>query len=153
MILLLAPGPIKYSFVKTGVEYFLKLLSRWVKIKGEFPRLKGSFPNKESRLLAEENLLSKFIPQEAFLVILDEQGQSLDTQGFSLLLKELLLQKKTIVFLIGGPEGISTSPKKKATLTLKLSDLTLNHERALLILAEALFRAISLLKGHPYHRN
>ncbi len=152
MILLLAPGPLKYSFVKEGIEYFLERLSKWIKVSASFPKLKGSFAEKRERLLAEEALLSKHISSHTFLIVLDERGRSFNTQEFSQVLDKLLSTQKSLTFLVGGPEGVSEALKAKGHLLLKLSDFTLNHEIALLVLAEALYRALSLLKGHPYHR-
>lgn len=152
MIYLLAPGPLKYPFVIEGVNYFLKGLSKWVKVKAFFPKVRGGFFRKEERLKAEEEVLSKHLPERTYLVILDERGEAFTTQNFAEFLENLLSTQKSITFLIGGPEGISENFKKKAQKLLKISDFTLNHEISILVLSEALYRAISLLKGHPYHR-
>lgn len=152
MIYILAPGPLKYPFVKEGINYYLKGVSKWVKVSVLFPKVKGSFSAKEERLKAEEEALLKHLPEKTFLIVLDERGEGLTTQDFSKFLEKLFSREKSITFLIGGPEGVSENLKKKAHKLLKISDFTLNHELALLVLSEALYRAISLLKGHPYHR-
>lgn len=152
MIYLIAPGPLKYPFVKEGVSYFLKGLSKWIKVEGIFPRLKGAYSSKEERLSAEKELMIKHLPQNSYLIVLDERGRAFNTTSFTELLNSLQGQWRNITFLIGGPEGVSEELKKRAHLTLRLSDLTLNHEIALLVLVEALYRAFSIIKGHPYHR-
>ncbi|MFN4196659.1 MAG: 23S rRNA (pseudouridine(1915)-N(3))-methyltransferase RlmH [Caldimicrobium sp.] len=152
LIHLLAPGPLNYSFVKEGVQYYLDLIKKWVKVEGHFPKVKGRFLTKEERLRDEAEVLMKFIPKKAFVIVLDEKGESLNTRKFSELLKKELEEKKEVVFIIGGPEGLAEDLKKRANFLLKLSDFTLNHEITLLVLVEAIFRALSLMKGHPYHR-
>lgn len=57
-----------------------------------------------------------------------------------------------MAFLIGGPDGLDANLKREARETLRLSGLTLPHGMVRVMLAEALYRATSLLKGHPYHR-
>jgi 23S rRNA (pseudouridine1915-N3)-methyltransferase len=152
VIYILAPGPLKYPFVKEGLDYYLKGLTKWIKVEAFFPKVKGSFSTREERLKAEEETLLKNLPEKTFLIILDERREGFTTKEFSEFLERLLSREKSITFLIGGPEGISENLKRKAHKSLKISDFTLNHELALLVLSEALYRAISLLKGHPYHR-
>lgn len=153
MILLLAPGPLKYDFVKEGLNHYLKLTSKWLKVETRFPQIRGTFSSREERISAESRIMEGLIPKGSFLIILDEKGESLRTKEFANLVERQLSLGKKITFLVGGPEGISDELKKSADFLWKLSDLTLNHELVLLIIAEALFRAISILKGHPYHRD
>lgn len=153
MLLILAPGPLKHSFVKEGLEYYLKLLSRWLKIETKFPQIKSSFSSKKERLRVEAHILLNHVPRGGFLVVLDERGESLSTRDFAGLIERQLIYGKKITFLIGGPEGLSQELRESADFVWKLSDLTLNHELVLLIVAEALYRAVSIIKGHPYHRD
>lgn len=59
---------------------------------------------------------------------------------------------RDVAFVIGGPDGLAPSIKSSADDTLRLSSLTLPHAMVRVILAEALYRAVSVIKGHPYHR-
>ena len=61
-------------------------------------------------------------------------------------------QGDDVAFIIGGPDGLEPTLKRQADETFRLSSLTLPHALARVVLAEALYRAASLLKGHPYHR-
>jgi len=85
-------------------------------------------------------------PKSSYVVVLDERGKDLTTAQFSTLLK------KETSFLIGGADGLSQAAKEKAQLLLRLSALTLPHALAQVILLEQLYRAASILTGHPYHR-
>jgi len=95
---------------------------------------------------AKKSRLKSVLPKNARLVALDERGKDLDTRAFS-----KLLQEET-VFLIGGPDGLDESAKKEAALVVRLSSLTLPHALAQVLLLEQLYRAATLLAGHPYHR-
>ena len=86
------------------------------------------------------------IPKGARLVVLDERGKDLTTVQFS-----KLLQQET-AFIIGGADGLDQPIKAAADLQLRLSSLTLPHALAQVVLMEQLYRAATLLTGHPYHR-
>lgn len=86
------------------------------------------------------------LPAGARLIALDERGKDLTTLQFAALLRE------PTTFLIGGPDGLDPVIKKEASLLLRLSALTLPHALAQVVLCEQLYRAASLLGGHPYHR-
>ena len=90
--------------------------------------------------------LSLKIPQQARLVALDERGKDLTTRQFAALLAE------PTAFVIGGADGLDPAIKKRASLLLRLSALTLPHALAQVVLCEQIYRAATLLKGHPYHR-
>ena len=80
------------------------------------------------------------------MVALDERGKDLSTEQFA-----RLLQQET-AFVIGGPDGLDDKVKKDAALLLRLSSLTLPHALAQVVLLEQIYRAATLLTGHPYHR-
>ena len=94
-----------------------------------------------------ERVSVKKIPQgrEAWIV-LDEKGQSMTTTQFATLLKA------EATFLIGGADGLPDEVKRDARLLLRLSALTLPHALAQVVLLEQLYRAATILTGHPYHR-
>ena len=79
-------------------------------------------------------------------MVLDEKGRDFTTIQFAALLKS------ETVFVIGGADGLDEAVKKKADLLLRLSSLTLPHALAQVVLLEQLYRAATLLVGHPYHR-
>jgi len=91
--------------------------------------------------------IRKEIPAGTRLVALDERGKDLTTKQFAALLGE------PTTFVIGGADGLDPALKKGAALLLRLSALTLPHALAQVVLVEQLYRAATLLTGHPYHRN
>ena len=86
------------------------------------------------------------IPKNARLVGLDERGKDLTTKQFAALLGE------PTAFVIGGADGLDPALRKEAALLLRLSALTLPHALAQVVLCEQIYRAATLLTGHPYHR-
>jgi len=86
------------------------------------------------------------IPEKTRLVALDERGKDLTTKQFAALLGE------PTSFVIGGADGLDPAIKQRAKLLLRLSALTLPHALAQVILCEQIYRAATLLTGHPYHR-
>jgi 23S rRNA (pseudouridine1915-N3)-methyltransferase len=86
------------------------------------------------------------VPKGSRVVALDERGKDLTTSEFA-----QLLNRET-VFVIGGADGLDESVRKDAALLLRLSSLTLPHALAQVVLLEQIYRAATLLTGHPYHR-
>lgn len=86
------------------------------------------------------------LPRNARLVALDERGKNVSTREFAELLKI------EAAFVIGGADGLPEEIKNEAALTLRLSSMTLPHALAQVVLIEQIYRAASILTGHPYHR-
>ena len=86
------------------------------------------------------------VPRKVRTVALDERGKDLTTLQFAELLK------KETAFVIGGADGLDAEVKENAFMLLRLSSLTLPHALAQVVLLEQIYRAASVLTGHPYHR-
>jgi 23S rRNA (pseudouridine1915-N3)-methyltransferase len=85
-------------------------------------------------------------------VVLDERGERRSSAQLAERLRSWLGDGRDVALVIGGPDGLAATLKGSADETLRLSDLTLPHAFARVLLAEALYRAWSLTAGHPYHR-
>lgn len=92
------------------------------------------------------------VPDGTYVVALDVLGKPLDTAALSRWWAKRLQDGRDLAFLIGGPDGLAPACLARADEKLSLSALTLPHGLARVVLAEAMYRAASLLKGHPYHR-
>ena len=88
----------------------------------------------------------------ARVVALDEQGEAVSTAGLAGKLKDWQLQGQDVALVIGGPDGLEPAFKRAAHEHIRLSDLTLPHALARVLLLEQLYRAWSINSGHPYHR-
>lgn len=98
-------------------------------------------------------LLSK-IPDDAAIVALDEKGKVLSSTQFANLVGELRDSGvAAVVVVIGGPDGLGSELRQKAGQALSLGAMTLPHGLARVVLAEQLYRAATILAGHPYHRS
>ena len=98
-----------------------------------------------------EALLAKIQPGEQ-VVLLDEKGRQATSAELARKLSDWQADGRDVCFIIGGPDGVSDDCRKRAGSVWSLSKLTLPHGLARVTFAEALYRAWSLLVGHPYHR-
>jgi 23S rRNA (pseudouridine1915-N3)-methyltransferase len=103
-------------------------------------------------LAAEAQRLQAGCPKAARRVVLDERGTALGTAQLAARLHAWRGDGRDVAFMVGGPDGLDDAVKAGADETLRLSDLTLPHALVRVLLAEALYRAWTLLLGHPYHR-
>ena len=148
-------GRIKAPYARDGCADFLKRLGRYFKVEHievrDVRRGRGGSPDEWKR--TEAAALLKHVPRGALLLVLDESGRQWSSQG----LARWIDQKKnasvsSIAFVLGGPDGLHESVLARADRIWSLGLLTLPHELARLVLAEQLYRAGSVLAGHPYHR-
>ena len=115
------------------------------------PRAEGKPPQK--LMAAEAARIMQRLPRGALVVALDERGKDHDTRQFAQKLRTWLDDAATVAFVIGGADGLDAEFKRRASLCMRLSSLTLPHALAQVMLCEQLYRAASLLGGHPYHRD
>lgn len=92
------------------------------------------------------------IPQGAYVVAMQVGGRSLSSEQLAQFLQTRARDGRDVVFCIGGPEGLAPEVDARADFKWSLSALTLPHALARVVLAEALYRAVMIIKGHPYHR-
>jgi 23S rRNA (pseudouridine1915-N3)-methyltransferase len=92
------------------------------------------------------------IPADAHVVALAEQGRALSTKDLAAKLERWAERGAPVALLLGGPDGLGAEALARATERWSLSPLTLPHGLARVVVAEALYRAWSLLQNHPYHR-
>lgn len=93
------------------------------------------------------------MPSPGLVVALDEGGHTWDSQGFARWLADRRDEGvPEVAFIIGGPDGLDPSVRKRANKIWSLGRITLPHEMARLVLAEQLYRAGMILAGAPYHR-
>ena len=101
---------------------------------------------------AERTRIEAAIPRGARIVALDERGTSLATVALAEKLKAWQLGADDVALVIGGPDGLDPSFRQAAHERIRLSDLTLPHAMARVLLIEQLYRAWSINASHPYHR-
>ncbi len=145
-IRLIVAGKPALAYAKAGVDEYLKRLSRYGSY--ELVTVKAGTSDEVSTRLLERS-------EGCFRIAMDERGEAMNTRAFSSKLAALADRGdvKMVAFLIGAADGHSESLRASADLLLALSSLTMQHELALLVLLEQLYRAESLRSGSPYHRD
>lgn len=101
---------------------------------------------------AEGRQLLRRVPDAALLLALDEHGEQWSSMELAEQLRRWLDRHPQVVILIGGPDGLSAACRERADRLWSLSRLTLPHGLVRVLLVEQLYRAWSILQGHPYHR-
>ena len=106
----------------------------------------------EKRVIEESIALANLIPDDAVVVILDEHGESHGSAAFAGLLQRWQQDGRTAMFIVGGPDGLTAALRDKADLTLAFGNATWPHQLVRIMLLEQVYRAVTILSGHPYHR-
>ena len=105
------------------------------------------------RRRSESARLLAAIPPRGFTVVLDERGQPMDSLKFAKWLERLTIdQPHGVNFVMGGDAGLDDAVKQRAQKLLKLSDMTLPHQLARVLLLEQIYRACTLMRNIPYHK-
>lgn len=106
----------------------------------------------ETLYAAERARIEAAIPRGSRIVVLDERGTALTTMALADKLKAWQLESDDVALVIGGPDGLEPAFRQAAHERIRLSDLTLPHAFARVLLIEQLYRAWSINANHPYHR-
>jgi 23S rRNA (pseudouridine1915-N3)-methyltransferase len=105
------------------------------------------------RMIEESIALANIFPERAVIVMLDERGKNLDSRAFAAQLGRWRDDgRQDAVFVIGGDDGLMPTLREKATMTLALGAATWPHQLVRGMLLEQIYRGLSILSGHPYHR-
>ena len=104
------------------------------------------------RMLEESIALANVIPGDAATVLLDPRGEALDSGAFTKRLRGWNDGGRDVAFVIGGPDGLAPTLSDQAALHLAFGALTWPHQLVRIMLLEQIYRATTILSGHPYHR-
>ncbi len=117
----------------------------------EFPESQASSP--AARMAEEARLVTAALPARGFNVVLDERGEAMASEPFAGLLRRHIDGGTTdLAFLIGGPDGHSPLIRGEAGLMMSFGPMTWPHRLVRVMLFEQLYRALTIITGHPYHR-
>jgi 23S rRNA (pseudouridine1915-N3)-methyltransferase len=136
------PGKDKFPAIQSLTAEYLKRLSRYI------PAESQELPN-EAALFKQLDKTARTAP---VLVLLDSRGKQLSSEELAQFIDEHQSRgTQQLLFAVGGPDGFSDEARRAASFQLSLGKMTLPHELARVILLEQLYRAFTILKGHPYH--
>jgi 23S rRNA (pseudouridine1915-N3)-methyltransferase len=142
------------SWVNQGVKEYSKRFPPEIKLQlNEIqPVKRGKSANTEKILKQEAERIGTAIPKGSHVIVLDEHGMKQRTTTLANNMEAWMQEGKNIVFVIGGADGIYEELKNSANESWSLSDFTLPHGLARVLLIEQLYRAWTVIKQHPYHR-
>jgi len=140
-----AVGRPKLAHAREGIAEYLTRVRCFAPV--EIEQVKASHPLKEG-----EDLLGR--SRECFRLVLDERGKSFTSREFAAEVQRIEGHpRKTCALLVGGADGLSESVRREADRLWSLSSLTFQHEMALMVALEQIYRAHTILSGLPYHRD
>lgn len=151
---LLVIGKTDAGYIREGIEEYEKRLQRYVTYEMKIlPDVKNAKnltealqKEKEGEMILEE------IPATDWVILLDEKGKEFTSLEFAEFLKQKMVRSlKKIVFVVGGPYGFSEQVYQRANDKISLSKMTFSHQMVRMIFAEQIYRAMTILKGEPYH--
>ena len=153
-IRLLTIGKTDNKALQTLIDDYTKRLSFYVKFDLEIiPDIKNVKNLSEAQQKEKEGelILSKITPTD-HLILLDENGKTFSSVGFSdFLQKKMNAGTKTLVFVIGGPYGFSETVYQKAQGKVSLSEMTFSHQMVRLFVIEQIYRGFTISRNEPYH--
>ena len=107
----------------------------------------------QRRMLEESIAIANIIPDKAVTVILDERGESMNSASFAGRLQGWRSEDRpAVIFIVGGSDGLATSLRENAHLRLAFGTATWPHQLVRIMLLEQIYRAVTIISGHPYHR-
>ena len=153
-IRLITIGKTDNKSLQSLIDDYTKRLSFYVKFDLEIiPDIKNVKNLSEAQQKEKEGelILSKITPTD-HLILLDENGKTFSSVGFSdFLQKKMNAGTKTLVFVIGGPYGFSETVYQKAQGKVSLSEMTFSHQMVRLFVIEQIYRGFTILRNEPYH--
>jgi 23S rRNA (pseudouridine1915-N3)-methyltransferase len=152
-LLIVAVGQRVPSWAQTAWDDYAKRFPHEIKVelKAIKTEPRGS-KSLETLYAAERSRIELAIPKGTRVVCLDERGTNLTTQALAGRLTDWQLSGSDVSLVIGGPDGIEPAYRQAAHERIRLSDMTLPHAFARVLLIEQLYRAWSINANHPYHR-
>ena len=153
-LVIVAVGTRMPAWVDTAFTDFAKRLPRecaleLIEVKAE---ARSSGKNAEQMMAAEAERIRAALPARSRLIILDEHGEDMTTRKLADRLTRWQGEGCDIALVVGGPDGLDPALKQAAAEKIRLSSLTLPHAMVRVLLSEALYRAWSVTRNHPYHR-
>lgn len=154
IIRILAIGNKMPSWVTEGFQDYAKRFTAGSSLElCEIPAEKRTKNADIPRIMEREGeKLLAVIKPDHYVIALDVKGRTFSTEQLALELKQWQTAGRHVDLLIGGPDGLSKTCLQKAHEKWSLSSLTLPHPLVRIVLAEQLYRALSILQNHPYHR-
>ena len=143
------------SWVKEGLSEYKSRLKRYLSVEFIELEMGSSAKRKVQEVVEEESTkILSYVKSGDHLVLLDENGSNLSSEGFANWLnKKFVSIQGDLIFVVGGAYGFHSDLKERANEQLSLSSMTFTHQMVRVIFAEQLYRAMTILKNEPYHHS
>lgn len=155
-IVLLAVGKTTTDYLIKGIDGFLKRINHYVPIEFNIiPDLKSTkgLTEETQKVREGQSMMAALQPGDV-VVLLDERGKEYTSREFASQIDRKMVQGiKRLVFVIGGPYGFSQEMYERANEKISLSRMTFTHEMVRLFFVEQIYRAMTILRGEPYHHD
>ncbi len=151
---LIVIGKTNATYLNTGIDEYIDRLKHYVPFSLKvIPDIKNAKSLSQEQIKVKEGeLLLKQVEKSDQLILLDENGKNFSSVEFSKHIQgHLLSGRKRIIYVIGGAYGFSPHVYHRANAKVSLSRMTYSHQMVRLIFVEQLYRAMTILKGEPYH--
>ncbi len=149
-------GSTDRKYLKEGIDDYLKRVSFYLPFEMRIiPDIKNNRNLSPSQQKEKEGkAILDLVSQGDLLILLDEQGNELSSTGFAKWIeKKMVTGTRQLTFVVGGPYGFSDEVYQRADSKISLSKMTFPHQLVRLIFAEQLYRAMTIIKGEPYHHD
>lgn len=150
-------GKTTASYLREGIDIYCKRLGHYVPFEiKQFPDAKVTKGTSESvQKVKEGELFLEQIRPSDYVVLLDERGKEMSSREFATYVDRRMASASAgnIIFVIGGPYGFSEAMYARADSKLSFSQMTFSHEMIRLLFVEQLYRAMTILRGEPYHHD
>ena len=152
-ITLLVVGKTTSTQIESLIQEYQKRLTHYIpfslQIIPELKNTKALTPDQQK--LAEGDLILRAITPNTDLVLLDEHGKEFRSIEFADYVQKRMSSGRDVVFVVGGPYGFSEAVYQRANGKISLSKMTFSHQMVRLFFVEQLYRALTILRGEPYH--
>ena len=152
-ITLLVVGKTTDTHIETLIQEYQKRLTHYLTFALQvIPELKNTKAlTSEQQKQAEGEIILKAVTSSADLILLDEHGKEYRSIEFADYVQKRMSSGRDVVFVVGGPYGFSEAVYQRANGKISLSKMTFSHQMVRLFFVEQLYRAMTILKGEPYH--
>lgn len=152
-ITLLVVGKTTSAQIESLIQEYQKRLTHYVpfalQVIPELKNTKALTPDQQKQ--AEGELILRAVAQSADIVLLDEHGKEFRSIEFADYIQKKMSSGRDVVFVVGGPYGFSEAVYQRANGKISLSKMTFSHQMVRLFFVEQIYRAMTILRGEPYH--
>ncbi len=150
MIKIICVGKVKENYYREAIEEYLKRLSKYTKV--EVIEVNDLNYDKEKTIREESKLIIDKLNNNDYKILMDINGEILDSVSLSKKLNDLMISNSNITFIIGGSFGVSEELKRMVDYRLSFSILTFPHQLFRVVLLEQIYRCFKIINNEEYHK-